>query len=586
MTRISTNYSSLVAQNRLRASTSKLQTALTRLSTGLRVNSAADDPAGLIASEMLRSEITGLSKAISNTNRAQQIVQTADAALNQLGNLLDEIRGLVLESANEGGLSFSEIAANQLQVDSSLEAINRIAQTTNFQGKKLLDGSLDFVSNRSEVPSLQDATINQAKFGSADYIDVDVVVQEAASHALLTAQTSGFTVSTYSSVLFSAGGASIDLSTTLAGAGYNDIQLEFVDNPELGDHPPTVQYKHSQKSLTIYYNSLAATATNRDVNAVISAINVIPLFDASLRSGSGVSAFSNPSAIGGGPITTGKSGGEVLRDDLVFQLSGSRGSDTFRFEAETSSTQMASAVNLVSESTGVRAFVSPAGLNFESLDDGSDSLINLEIIQEGANGTFSQSLTAFRDRGEDIKATVNGVQATGDRNTISINTNTLDLSLTVERGRSDNFSFRITDGGVLFQLGPDVTSNQQARLGIGSVDAGQLGGATGRLYQIGSGQSHALANDVVGAAQIVDEVINKISSVRGRLGAFVATTLETNRVNLIDTSTNLREAESSIRDADFAKESATLTRSQVLVQSGTNVLSLANQNPQSVLDLL
>ena len=131
-----------------------------------------------------------------------------------------------------------------------------------------------------------------------------------------------------------------------------------------------------------------------------------------------------------------------------------------------------------------------------------------------------------------------------------------------------------------------MTSNQQARLGIGSVSTGQLGGASGRLYELGSGQAKSLSNDVNGAAKIIDEVIGKVTGIRGRLGAFQSTTLESNLVSLNDTKANLQEAESSIRDADFAQESANLTRAQILVQSGTNVLSLANQNPQNVLALL
>lgn len=112
MTRINTNVSSLVAQNRLQASNKDLQTALTRLSTGLRINSGSDDPAGLIASEALRSEITSLNKSISNTRRASQIISTADSALGQVSNLLNDIRGLVVEAANNGALSPDEVAAN------------------------------------------------------------------------------------------------------------------------------------------------------------------------------------------------------------------------------------------------------------------------------------------------------------------------------------------------------------------------------------------------------------------------------------------------------------------------------------------
>ncbi len=163
MTRINTNVPSLVAQNRLQTSNNDLQTALTRLSTGLRINSGADDPAGLIASEALRSEITSLGKAVSNTQRASQIISTADSALGQVSNLLNDIRGLVVEAANSGALSPDEIAANQLQVDSSLEAINRISQTTTFQGRKLLDGSLGFQTVAgNNFNNIADLKIDQA----------------------------------------------------------------------------------------------------------------------------------------------------------------------------------------------------------------------------------------------------------------------------------------------------------------------------------------------------------------------------------------------------------------------------------------
>ena len=146
MTRINTNVSSLVAQNTLGRSNASLNQALTRLSTGLRINTGKDDPAGLIASENLRSDITSVKKAISNTDRANQVIATADSALGQVSSLLNDIRGLVTESANAGVQSQAQLDANQAQVDSSLDALNRIAQTTTFQGRKLLDGSLDFIT--------------------------------------------------------------------------------------------------------------------------------------------------------------------------------------------------------------------------------------------------------------------------------------------------------------------------------------------------------------------------------------------------------------------------------------------------------
>ena len=184
MTRINTNVSSLIARNNLTRANASLSQSLTRLSTGLRINTGKDDPAGLIASENLRSDITAISKAISNTDRANQVIATADSALGQVSSLLNDIRGLVTESANAGALSDEQITANQLQVDSSLEALNRIAQTTTFQGRRLLDGSLDFITRAgNNFGNLSDLQIDQANLGATGTVAVDVEVTTAATQA-------------------------------------------------------------------------------------------------------------------------------------------------------------------------------------------------------------------------------------------------------------------------------------------------------------------------------------------------------------------------------------------------------------------
>nr|MCU0711079.1 flagellin [Pirellula sp.] len=123
-------------------------------------------------------------------------------------------------------------------------------------------------------------------------------------------------------------------------------------------------------------------------------------------------------------------------------------------------------------------------------------------------------------------------------------------------------------------------------LGIGSLNTAKIGGVSGKLMELSSSGSSSLKSDVTNASRIVDEVINKVTTLRGRLGAFQRTALDSNTASLNDTLTNLNEAQSSIRDADFAKESAALTRAQILVQSGTSVLGIANQSAQSVLSLL
>lgn len=117
MSRINTNVPSLIAQRALETNNQSLNTSLQRLSTGLRINSGADDPAGLIASETLKAEQTGIQTAISNASRAGNIIGTAEGGLSEVSSLLTQVQGLVGQAANSGGLSADEVAADQLQVD-------------------------------------------------------------------------------------------------------------------------------------------------------------------------------------------------------------------------------------------------------------------------------------------------------------------------------------------------------------------------------------------------------------------------------------------------------------------------------------
>ena len=207
-------------------------------------------------------------------------------------------------------------------------------------------------------------------------------------------------------------------------------------------------------------------------------------------------------------------------------------------------------------------------------------------------GSFSTHLAdhtaSARTVGTDVAARINGVQATGNGLVASLNTSTLNLSFSVNAAAQsgDTFNFSITGGGANFQLGPDVVSQEQARLGIPSVSTTTLGGVAGTLYELRSGGDKSLSTDTVGAAAVVSEAITKVASLRGQLGAFQATTLQTNINTLTDTVSNLTSAQSNIQDADFAAETANLTRAQILVQSGTSVLQIANQSPQQVLALL
>jgi len=712
MSRINTNVSSLVAQKTLNRSQQQLQTSLSRLSTGLRINAGKDDPAGLIASENLRRDITAAQKAITNTQRATQLISTADSALGQISGLLNDVRGLVTESANTGVQSDEQIAANQLQVDSSLEAIDRISQTTTFQGRKLLDGSLDFISNvTSGKSSVSDLQIHKATLNGSTALPVDVSITAAASQAQLTYTAAGFTAGaaatgslTFSDITTPEAEASSDLSTsgladasnivgtfdvkstsTFAGAAGNSLTVAFAEDNATATSSAAV----SGNTLTItvgtqgagatialstiltdlssdtdFTNNLTSTVSagnytvgtdsgssltfaggvdqiSSDDVITVAAANTGTAYNGTLsltQSGSAV-AGSIAVAVSGGnvtvttdnsstydiqditdaintalgpdytatfsatagdgnfvagtdtPVAANLSGGTADTDtglaaDLSVKLSGNDGSEVFSFDAGATLSQIVSSINLLSDSTGVQANNNSGTLELKSTGYGSRATVSADVVSEGTGGDFATGLSGNYDTGSDIVGTINGYSANGSGNTLSINTSVLGLSLTVNDGSSTAVAFNITGGGAVFQLGPDVVRNQQARVGIGSVNTAELGGTHGRLFQLRSGNSSDLTADPTNAARIVDDAINKVTSLRGRLGAFQKTTLETNINSLNDTITNLTEAESSIRDADFASETANLTRAQILVQSGTSVLQIANSNPQQVLSLL
>ncbi|MCL2305357.1 MAG: hypothetical protein FWC43_08450 [Planctomycetaceae bacterium] len=185
---VASNPASIGAQIQLQRNINDLGDVLTRLSTGLRINSGKDDPAGLIASELLKSDISASRQAIQNTQRANSVIAVADSALGQVSNLLNDIRVLVNASANTGALTPDMIAANQLQVDASIDSIDRIAKTTNFQGQKLLDGSMGFktVGNANNAYSaINNVKIQAANFGLADSLDVSVKLLEASKRGTL-----------------------------------------------------------------------------------------------------------------------------------------------------------------------------------------------------------------------------------------------------------------------------------------------------------------------------------------------------------------------------------------------------------------
>ena len=482
MSRINTNIPALLATRILNDNTTALNKSLERLSTGLRINRGADDPAGLIASENLRKQIRGTDTAVKNAERAVNIISTAEGSLIEVSAMLLDLQGLLGEVANKGGISSEEVDANQLQVDSILNSINRVANTTEFNGLKLLNGSLGYTLSGLSSTEIAEVNVNAAKL-----ID----------------------------------GAAMTVATTVTT---------------------------SAQTGTLYL------------------------------SGNGLSNSGT----------------------LTIQLGTGRGTTELTFAASATNSAIASGINAVKEITGISASTSAAIVTLNSVDFGSDAYVSVEILAGDADhvaafdltssvaGTASTDLT---DKGVDVVAIVNGSLATGDGKILTIRTAMLDASieLTIAQATSTtSSSFTITGGGSDFAIGSKVDAIGLEPIGINSVAPSQLGNSTdGFLNTLRSGSAQAMKGDnLVTAQKIVDSAIKDISNLRGRLGAIQKNTLETNINSLRVTLENVTAAESAIRDADFATETAALTRAQILVQANTAILSLANASPQSVLALL
>lgn len=506
MSRINTNVQSLLAQRVLGMNNKNLNQSLERLSTGTRINRGKDDPAGLIASENLRAEATALTAAIGNAERADQVVNIAEGGLQEVSNLLNELQGLLTTTANQAGLGEQEKAANQQQVDSILQTIDRIAAATSFQGTKLLNGAFDYRA-QNVASEVTDFKINGAKFES-DTLDVDALVTQSAQQA-------GFLLSTT---------GSLDLN----GSG-DDFRIE------IGGRLGSREF------------SFSSGIANADI----------------------VAAINNFSEVTG--ITATESGtGIVLSSDEF-------GDNEFVSVKVTDDADV--------QGTGVGIY------DLEAADFGT--------AQTTITSTFADATNEQRDFGQDIAGTINGIRAVADGKNLRINTDFLDIELTLDNtsaqtlgaveASSGNPTLQITGGGADFQLAGQVDVAGKVSLGISNVAVRNLGNSSdGFLGDLASGKTLNLSEgtDLSGAQKVVEEAIQQVSSLRGRLGSFQQNTVGATIRSLSISLENTRAAESVIRDTDFATETAALTRSQILVSSTTNILSLANSQPQSVLQLL
>jgi len=181
----------MIAQQNLAKASNQMNTSLQRLSTGLQINSGSDNPAGLIASQAMQSQMTALNSAITNATQANNMLGTAEGALSQTSSLLLTIQGMVDTAASTGGMSSSQTAANQMQIDQAISSIDRIANTTQFNGTNLLDGTLGYKTTGVTNTDITAASLNisQAVFnGASTAVNYSVDSRTAAGPSMKQAQ--------------------------------------------------------------------------------------------------------------------------------------------------------------------------------------------------------------------------------------------------------------------------------------------------------------------------------------------------------------------------------------------------------------
>jgi len=501
MSRINTNVQALIAQRVLGQNQFSLGQALERLSTGLRISRGKDDPAGLIASERLRSELRSMNTAVSNSERADQVVNIAEGGLQEVSTLLTELQGLLTATASKAGLSTTERQANQLQVDSILQTIDRISGSTNFQGLKLLNGTFEFKTS-SVHAGVTDFRINGAKFAGSN-LRVDVQVTQSAQNAVL-----------YMSMMAS----QIDLTTGSTfrievGGALGSRELSF--------------------------------ASGTRVTEIVAAIN-------------------------------------TYKDVTGVSATASSGTNT--------------RIRLTSTAWGKDQFVSVRVVNAGGIAGGggiANATATNMSTSAGSGTVFGSASNGIRDIGQNMAATINGIAATTDGRRARVSTDFLDVDVTLDATRSTtpgNYTaFYVTGGGADFQLAGNVDITSKASLGINDVSVRKLGSSEvgGFLSDLTAGKTlNIVDGNITNAQKVVNSAIEQVSAMRGRLGAFQKNTIGATIRSLGVAIENTAAAQSVIRDADFAAETAQLTRNQILTQASTSILSLANNLPQGVLQLL
>ncbi|WP_296510452.1 flagellin [Rhodoferax sp.] len=484
---INTNIQSLTAQRNLSMSQSSLSTSMQRLSSGLRINSAKDDAAGLAISDRMTSQIRGLTQAARNSNDAISLTQTAEGALGSISSNLQRIRELAVQSAN-GTNSASDREAIQNEVTQLTSEINRVATTTQFNGLNLLDGTL--TGTQFQVGANANQTINVG-IGSAKAADLGN--------------------NTLSSI-----------TGTTTTTAISNAALAAVNNT-------------AAQTLTLNGNGATASvsvAVNESAKSIAGKVNTN-------TASTGITATAKTTA-----TLTGVTAGAIS-----FTLQGANTTAvaiTATVSDATDLSAIAKAVNAQSSLTNITATSDKAGKLVLTDLDGND----IKIVSTQAAATDGVGTALVQGSTGPVTAALGTAAAT------------IGGGLTFDGKSGFSIVTTETTGFTLMT----ATANGSALSTVAALKVSTVDGANSAL-------------------KVVDAALAQISDQRAALGA-VQNRFESTVTNLQTSSENLSASRSRIQDADFAAETANLSRSQILQQAGTAMVAQANQLPQGVLALL
>ena len=501
---VNTNLSSMNAQRSLGLNQSSLAASMQRLSSGLRINSAKDDAAGLAISDRMTAQIRGSNQAARNANDGISLAQTAEGALAEVTTNLQRLRELAVQSSNST-LSSTDRDSLQAEYSQLSNEITRVASQTQFNGINLLDGT--FANQNFQVGSGASQTISISAIGNAK------------SSALGVQQ--------------------ITLDGKLTGH-LMDASTDKVPNGIGASSGLTISTVSGGKSDPVIYNA------NSDAKAIAAAINMA-------ARGVGVTATASNSVSFSGLSTS----ASVTGDNISMTLNGK----TISADGVTKDdySKLVQQINVQTEATGVVAAYSRTGSNnsltLTAIDGRDIVLADFKSSSDGA--------TVILSKVEDSKAVDPLATA---------------VPVTLTSGASDTST----------AIGTVVLSSTQGSI-FTSADA------TDDVFALNGANSSTLSSvadskitTVVGAQNALDVIDGALAAVdasRGQLGAMqnrfisVVNTLQT-------TAENLTASRSRIQDADFAQETASLSRAQILQQAATAMVAQANLAPQGVLALL